>query len=36
MHNIVLNNNVKMPALGFGVFQLHDENECEQVVLNAV
>lgn len=36
MHNIVLNNNVKMPALGFGVFQLHDENECEQVVLNAL
>ena len=36
MHNIVLNNNVKMPVLGFGVFQLYDAQECTKVVSNAL
>lgn len=36
MNTIVLNNGVEMPALGFGVFQIPNEEECEQVVLDAL
>ena len=31
-----LSNGVKMPMEGFGVFQIPDEKECEQAVLNAI
>ena len=31
-----LNNGVKMPAVGFGVFQVKDEEECKRVVLDAI
>src|SRR5581483_8094213 len=29
-------NGVEMPILGFGVFQIRDENECEQAVYDAI
>ena len=31
-----LNNGVKMPVVGFGVFQVKDEDECKRVVLDAI
>ena len=31
-----LNNGVKMPVVGFGVFQVKDEEECKRVVLDAI
>jgi 2,5-diketo-D-gluconate reductase A len=36
MNTIKLNNGVEMPVLGFGVFQIPDAAECEQVVINAL
>jgi 2,5-diketo-D-gluconate reductase A len=36
MLNVTLNNGVEMPFLGFGVFQIQDENECEQAVYDAI
>lgn len=36
MKNIVLNNGVEMPILGFGVYQIADSAECEQSVLDAI
>ncbi|MEG0275788.1 MAG: aldo/keto reductase [Coprobacillus sp.] len=36
MEYITLNNGVKMPVAGFGVFQIRDEKECERVVLDAI
>ncbi|WP_337101144.1 aldo/keto reductase [Paenibacillus sp. YIM B09110] len=36
MQNVTLNNGVEMPLLGFGVFQIQDENECEQSVYDAI
>ncbi|UVI29687.1 aldo/keto reductase [Paenibacillus spongiae] len=36
MQKVTLNNGVKMPLLGFGVFQIQDENECEQSVYDAI
>jgi 2,5-diketo-D-gluconate reductase A len=36
MQNVVLNNGVEMPILGFGVFQVPDLNECEKAVLDAI
>ena len=36
MKTVKLNNGVEMPILGFGVFQITDQNECENSVLNAV
>lgn len=36
MDSITLNNGIKMPLLGFGVFQITDENICEESVLNAL
>jgi len=36
MENLVLNNSVKMPILGFGVFQINDFAECERSVLDAL
>ena len=32
----ILNNGVKMPVVGFGVFQVKDEEECKRVVLDAI
>lgn len=36
MQNIVLNNGLKMPILGFGVYQIPDPAECERSVLEAL
>ncbi|WP_410511749.1 aldo/keto reductase [Paenibacillus sp. BR2-3] len=36
MQKVILNNGVQMPILGFGVFQIADQNECEQSVYDAI
>lgn len=36
MKNIILNNGLEMPLLGFGVYQIPDAQECEKSVLNAI
>ena len=36
MQKVILNNGVKMPILGFGVYQIQDANECEQSVYEAI
>jgi len=36
MQEVTLNNGVKMPILGFGVFQVTKAGECEQSVLEAI
>lgn len=36
MQNVVLNNGVQMPLLGFGVFQVTNLEECERSVLDAI
>ncbi|WP_141501612.1 aldo/keto reductase [Paenibacillus luteus] len=36
MQKVVLNNGVEMPILGFGVFQIADQMECEQSVYDAI
>jgi 2,5-diketo-D-gluconate reductase A len=36
MQTVILNNGVEMPILGFGVFQITDQNECKNSVLNAI
>ncbi|MFD9628157.1 aldo/keto reductase [Peribacillus muralis] len=36
MQKVTLNNGVEMPIIGFGVFQIQDEDECEQAVYDAI
>ena len=36
MEYVTLNNGVKMPMLGFGVFQIADADVCEQAVYDAL
>src|SRR3954469_15650132 len=36
MQKVILNNGVDMPILGFGVYQIQDEKECEQAVYDAI
>ena len=36
MNERILNNGIKMPLLGFGVFQITDEKMCEESVLEAL
>ncbi len=36
MEYFILNNGKKMPALGYGVFQILDQDECERCVLDAI
>jgi diketogulonate reductase-like aldo/keto reductase len=36
MQKVVLNNNVEMPILGFGVYQITDTEECERSVYEAI
>lgn len=36
MEYITLNNGVKMPAVGFGVYQIRDAAECTRTVLDAI
>lgn len=36
MQTVKLNNGIEMPVLGFGVFQVTDQKECENSVINAI
>lgn len=36
MEKVKLNNGVEMPLIGFGVFQMNDQQECEQSVIDAI
>ena len=36
MEYVTLNNGIKMPKLGFGVYQITDLEQCEQAVIDAV
>lgn len=36
MEYVTLNNGVKMPILGYGVYQIADQEECERCVLDAL
>ena len=36
MQNVVLNNGVQMPIVGFGVYQIADTEECEKSVYEAI
>ncbi|MBO7745418.1 aldo/keto reductase [Paenibacillus sp. MWE-103] len=36
MQTVTLNNGIEMPIIGLGVFQIRDENECEQSVYDAI
>lgn len=36
MQKVQLNNGIEMPILGFGVFQIPDEKECERCVVDAI
>ena len=36
MQKVTLNNGVRMPILGYGVFQIADESECQRCVVDAV
>ncbi len=36
MQSVKLNNGIDMPILGFGVYQIPDNSECERVVLDAL
>ncbi len=36
METVKLNNGIEMPLLGYGVFQIPDQDECEQSVLDAI
>src|SRR6185369_12189847 len=36
MQQVILNNGVAIPVLGFGVFQITDEAACEQSVVDAI
>ena len=36
MQEITLNNGIRMPVLGYGVFQIVDEAECERAVVDAL
>jgi diketogulonate reductase-like aldo/keto reductase len=36
MQNVVLNNGVEIPILGFGVFHVTDLNECEKSVFDGI
>jgi diketogulonate reductase-like aldo/keto reductase len=36
MEYVKLNNDIKMPILGYGVFQIPDQEECERCVLDAI
>jgi 2,5-diketo-D-gluconate reductase A len=36
MMYVTLNNGLRMPMLGFGVFQVRDASECERSVIDAI
>ena len=36
MKNIILNNGVSMPPIGYGVFRMTDPSACEEAVVQAI
>lgn len=36
MKSVILNNGIEMPILGFGVYQIEDEKQCEEAVYEAL
>ncbi len=36
MKEVILNNGIRMPILGYGVFQIPDPKECERCVVDAI
>ena len=36
MKHVRLNNGIEMPILGFGVFQMRDQDECRRAVETAI
>lgn len=36
MEYVTLNNGVKMPKIGFGVYQIKDQYECERIICDAI
>jgi 2,5-diketo-D-gluconate reductase A len=36
MQYVTLNNGVQMPVLGYGVFQVPDLAQCEEIVVQAI
>ena len=36
MEYVTLNNDLKMPILGYGVYQIPDHKECERCVIDAI
>ena len=36
MEYIILNNQIEMPILGLGVFQVPDKKECQETVFQAI
>lgn len=36
MKHVTLNNNLRMPIVGYGVFQIADANECQRSVIDAI
>ena len=36
MNYVTLNNEIKMPSVGFGVFQIPEKEECVRVVKDAI
>jgi diketogulonate reductase-like aldo/keto reductase len=36
MQKVKLNNDIEMPILGFGVYQIEDQSQCEQCVYDAI
>jgi 2,5-diketo-D-gluconate reductase A len=36
MQEVTLNNGVRMPIVGYGVFQIADAAECERCVVDAI
>lgn len=36
MQKVILNNGIEMPILGFGVYQVTDDEECERIVYDAI
>ena len=35
-NSIILNNGISMPNIGFGVFRMTDQAECEEAVVQAI
>ena len=36
MKEVILNNGISMPAIGYGVFRMTNADECEEAVVQAI